>query len=229
MTSPNTETLLRLIELAEKATPGEWRFIEEDTDSGLNPDWFVQAAPGKSWDNIAACGNDAWEDDWEYTREQRKANAEFIAAARNAIPALKSLLQAQGAEPEACRRQAVAFIEKHRRHVQASPGVGKERQDYAIATLDDVASDIERHMVVRAPPLAESVGDVDQQVENWKETAAFHCRNELFYRGLITQIGEMFGKEAYISDDGSVQQDVLALKVPELVAELLRKHVGREG
>lgn len=34
------------------------------------------------------------------------------------------------------------------------------------------------------------------------------------------KIGESFGKVALTSDDGSVQQDVLALKVPELVGQL---------
>lgn len=54
----------------------------------------------------------------------------------------------------------------------------------------------------------------------WKETAAFHSRNEEFYRGIINQIGEILGVEAYTADDGSVGDSVLALKVPELVKEL---------
>jgi hypothetical protein len=44
-----------------------------------------------------------------------------------------------------------------------------------------------------------------------------------FYRGIVTQIGELLGPEAKTSDDGSVQLDVLALKVPELVKKLLEK------
>ncbi len=58
------------------------------------------------------------------------------------------------------------------------------------------------------------------RVDPWMEDAMRHCRNEQFYRGIICQIGEMFGVEAKTSDDGSIQQDVLALKVPELVARL---------
>lgn len=54
----------------------------------------------------------------------------------------------------------------------------------------------------------------------WKETAAFHSRNEDFYRGIINQIGEILGVEAYTADDGSVGDSVLALKVPELVKKL---------
>lgn len=54
----------------------------------------------------------------------------------------------------------------------------------------------------------------------WMRDAAKHCRNEDFYRGLVSGIGAQFGKAAYTSDDGSVQQDVICLKVPEMVAAL---------
>ncbi len=52
----------------------------------------------------------------------------------------------------------------------------------------------------------------------WYNTAAEMSRNADYYRGLVVQIGKMLGEEAYISDDGSVQDDVLCAKVPELVA-----------
>jgi hypothetical protein len=51
----------------------------------------------------------------------------------------------------------------------------------------------------------------------WVESAAMFSRNEEYYRGLVVQIGEMFGEAAYIADDGSRSQDVLCAKVPELV------------
>jgi hypothetical protein len=54
----------------------------------------------------------------------------------------------------------------------------------------------------------------------WEDSAAQFCRNECFYRDIIVKIGEPFGIAAKTSDDGSVQQDVLTLKVPELVAAL---------
>ena len=71
--------------------------------------------------------------------------------------------------------------------------------------------------VVLAMAIAKPVGCV---LRNWYDTAAQHARNEEYYRGLVIQIGEMLGDEAYISDDGSVQQDVLCAKVPELVRAL---------
>ena len=55
----------------------------------------------------------------------------------------------------------------------------------------------------------------------WEESARLYAGNAEFYRGLVREIGAMFGPVAYTSDDGSVQDEVLALKVPELVAAAL--------
>jgi hypothetical protein len=55
----------------------------------------------------------------------------------------------------------------------------------------------------------------------WKETARQHCQNEEYYRGLLDEIGNILGPEAFISDDGSVQQDVVRAKLPELVRSRL--------
>lgn len=75
--------------------------------------------------------------------------------------------------------------------------------------------------------LLDEVVDLDAEVQrlkfecdNWEETARRHANNEAFYRGIVVKIGNMFGDAAKTSDDGSVQQDVLALKVPELVKNL---------
>lgn len=67
-------------------------------------------------------------------------------------------------------------------------------------------------------PTPDTIEHAIQMRDDWFKTALFHCRNEEYYRGLVTKIGEMFGEPAYTSDDGSVQQDVLCAKVPELVA-----------
>lgn len=68
--------------------------------------------------------------------------------------------------------------------------------------------------VVLATAIARAVSRV---LRNWYDTAAQHCRNEEYYRGLVVEIGKMLGDDAFISDDGSVQKDVLCAKVPELV------------
>lgn len=54
----------------------------------------------------------------------------------------------------------------------------------------------------------------------WKGAAAASERDRGYYRGLLVKIGELFGQEAQIADDGSDQGEVLAAKVPELVERL---------
>lgn len=61
------------------------------------------------------------------------------------------------------------------------------------------------------------------QADAWKESAAQHCRNEQYYRDLVVRIGKLFGEQAYVSDDGSKQDDVLCAKVPELVEKLSKR------
>lgn len=60
-----------------------------------------------------------------------------------------------------------------------------------------------------------------QILENWLRTAAQMSRDCDYYRDLVRQIGRTIGKEAYVSDDGSVQDEVLCAKVPELVQHLV--------
>jgi len=70
------------------------------------------------------------------------------------------------------------------------------------------------------PVLAEVFAE---QLDRVTEDAKQFCRNADFYHGIVTKIGEMFGDAAKTSDDGSIQDDVLALKVPELVAEMVAR------
>ncbi len=64
---------------------------------------------------------------------------------------------------------------------------------------------------------------VARVLSNWYETAAQHCRNEEYYRGLVQEIGAMLGPRAYTANDGKVHDTVLCAKVPELVRELLAR------
>ena len=64
----------------------------------------------------------------------------------------------------------------------------------------------------------------DQAAKKWEEMANQAEQNADYYRSLVYQIGKHFGIEAYTSDDGSVQQNILCEKVPELVAEFIAKH-----
>ena len=67
-----------------------------------------------------------------------------------------------------------------------------------------------------------------QERDAWIEDASLFCKNMEFYRGLVYQIGEMFGVEAKTADDGSIMQDVLALKVPGLVSALQARWAALE-
>lgn len=69
--------------------------------------------------------------------------------------------------------------------------------------------------------------EVALTIAAWMDSAAQHLRNETFYRELIIRCGNVLGPEAKTSDDGSVQQDVLALKVPEIVEK--KAYVDADG
>jgi hypothetical protein len=60
-------------------------------------------------------------------------------------------------------------------------------------------------------------------VDRWIETARQCCGNEEYYRGLLDQIGAILGPEAYRSDDGSVQDEVVRAALPDLVKARLAK------
>ena len=64
------------------------------------------------------------------------------------------------------------------------------------------------------PVLCEAVA---QRIAAWMDTAAQNQRNTEYYRGLLVKCGEAIGDKAYIADDGSISQDVLCAKIPELV------------
>ena len=53
----------------------------------------------------------------------------------------------------------------------------------------------------------------------WMETAAMMSRNADFFRGLLDQCAAHLGQEAYTADDGSVWEEPVRLKIPELVVE----------
>ena len=89
----------------------------------------------------------------------------------------------------------------------------------------DLATDLAAQ-VWCAPECSECVMDVRLATEfarvlrNWLDFAGQQQRNATYYRGIVQEIGEPFGIESRTSDDGSVQDEVLILKVPELVSTL---------
>jgi hypothetical protein len=59
-----------------------------------------------------------------------------------------------------------------------------------------------------------------RQLDVWIEFAAQQQRNTNFYMGILDECAEKLGAEAYTSDDGSVQDSPVRLKIPELIAKL---------
>lgn len=75
----------------------------------------------------------------------------------------------------------------------------------------------------------EARGKAEQERDHWKDTAEQFSKGMTYYRSLVVRIGHDFGSAAYISDDGSVQTDVLCDKVPELVDALRDEKVKAEA
>ena len=57
----------------------------------------------------------------------------------------------------------------------------------------------------------------------WIDTARQHATNEQFYRNILVDIGTMLGPEVYKSDDGTIQDEPLILKIKELIKPLTRR------
>jgi hypothetical protein len=68
--------------------------------------------------------------------------------------------------------------------------------------------------------------DAAQERVNWMEAAKQHCRNEEFYRAILDECAVYLKPEVYVSDDGSVQDEPVRLKIPELIGQKIREAVG---
>lgn len=97
----------------------------------------------------------------------------------------------------------------------ANAWIGEARQIAAQCWCDDETKDR-----VMDAALAEAVA---KRIAAWMDTAAQFARNEDFYRGLLDRCAKALGPEVFVSDDGSVQDEPLRLKVPELVEALARQ------
>ncbi len=66
------------------------------------------------------------------------------------------------------------------------------------------------------------------QAASWEETAEQHCRNKFFYRDLLDQVAKHLGPEVFVSDDGSIQDEPLRLKIPKLVEKLKAEKLAED-
>lgn len=54
----------------------------------------------------------------------------------------------------------------------------------------------------------------------WQEEAARYSKGAAYYSGLLDEVANILGADAFVSDDGSVQDSPVRAKIPELVAKL---------
>lgn len=57
----------------------------------------------------------------------------------------------------------------------------------------------------------------------WLDTLASEQKATQHYQKQLDEMGKLFGKEAYICDDGSVSDSILRAKVPELVTKAVKE------
>ena len=66
--------------------------------------------------------------------------------------------------------------------------------------------------------------ELKNSVESWRQAAEQHHRNEQWYRGLLVKLGQRLGEPVYVSDDGSVSDEPLILKVVERLEQLINRN-----
>lgn len=69
--------------------------------------------------------------------------------------------------------------------------------------------------------IVEAVRDLHGSREAWKQCAEQGQRNADFWKGLLMEVGRLMGPEVRISDDGTEQEDPLAMKVRPAVEKLI--------
>jgi len=109
---------------------------------------------------------------------------------------------------------------------RASIGVLSQARDKFKKERDELGHEMLELIAVTEKRIAEVQSEnesIQRSRDCWEETARQHCKNEQFYRDIVVKIGMLFGDAAKTSDDGTIQEDVLALNVYPLVEELVAK------
>lgn len=107
------------------------------------------------------------------------------------------------------------------------PLIGDRIMEEIIAGQAEIDAGVEK--LIEQLPVPDTIEEAIAARNAWYETALQHCRNEEYYRGLVRKIGGMLGESAKLMDDGSLGDDILCAKVPELVhAEFVLSAALRE-
>ena len=91
----------------------------------------------------------------------------------------------------------------------------KELEDGILALQTEVTNKDSAIFILRGEAI-----EYKRQATNWEESARQYHRNTQYYRNLLVKIGETIGSESYVADDGSISEDILCAKLPELVTAL---------
>lgn len=59
--------------------------------------------------------------------------------------------------------------------------------------------------------------------DNWEQTAIEWMENAQFYRNLLDEVAQHLGSDVFVADDGSVMDEPVRLKIPELVAAMAER------
>lgn len=73
------------------------------------------------------------------------------------------------------------------------------------------------------------IGQLTKLVVGWVESFAASQRDVTYYRNLVVRCGELLGGDVYVADDGSVTDEVLVDKVPEVLAAKLNHKPQRSA
>jgi hypothetical protein len=68
--------------------------------------------------------------------------------------------------------------------------------------------------------------DVMKKRDAWRETALQQGRNADYYCGLLDQIAETVGREAYVGEDGREQEEPVRAKLPAIIAARMEGDVA---
>lgn len=68
--------------------------------------------------------------------------------------------------------------------------------------------------------LAEALRLAEASRNGWKEDCERQTRNTLYYMAQMDRIAKHLGPEVFVADDGSVSEDPIRAKIPEMVASM---------
>jgi hypothetical protein len=76
-------------------------------------------------------------------------------------------------------------------------------------------------------PITEDIiGELEELTrsrDGWERAALQYSQGQEYYIGLLDQIANLLGPEAFTADDGGLHNSPIRAKLPEMIAKLVRK------